>query len=126
MDLFLQIDSNPNCETVDGMMYQALEAPRPVRRIRVARGGRETWCWVTGVEPSVADAAMPRWVPAVAQKITDSGAGVAYAISGGRWGIRLQPDTGASPTWNLAAAGQWGEPYKIYGELVDLDMESAI
>jgi hypothetical protein len=102
------------------MVYQTLDPLRPVVRMRVARAlpaGRqaagEVWCWVTGVDPE------GRWVPAQACKITDSGAGVAYLVTGGGWGLRFAPGEG-SPRWDLHDPAQWGEPYKIYGEPTDL------
>lgn len=137
MDLFLEVDPNPNCDAVDGMMYQALEPPRRVRQIRITRAGQETWCWVTGVESPAAAGQPPRWVPAQVQKISDSGAGIAWCIIGGRWGLRFQhaapaeapvrpsgqPAASGAPGWDLADAAQWGEPYKIYGDLQDLQLE---
>lgn len=128
MDLFVEVEPNPNCEAADGMLYQALEPPQVVTRIRMARDGRDQLCWVTGVEPG------PRWVPARAQKITDSGAGVAYCLTGGRWGLRFQraasadtpprsfgqPAAETAAPWGLADSRQWGEPYKIYGSADDL------
>lgn len=114
MDLYLEVDPNPNCDAAEGMMYCALEPARPLARLWMIRDGQPECCWVTGVEsPGV-------WVPAVAQKITDSGAGVVYAIYGGRWGIRFQPSAEHPRPWDLADRTQWGEPYKIYGALNDL------
>ncbi len=119
MDLFITIDPNPNCEPAEGMVYQTLEPPRPVVRMQIARAGREAWCWVTGVDPD------GRWVPARAVKITDSGAGVAYLIAGGGWGLRFAPGD-APPRWDLRDPAQWGEPYKIYGEAKDLVFKDAL
>jgi len=116
-DLFLEIEANPNCEMVEGMMYHALEPPRPVIRMQVTHAGREAPCWVTGVEPpDRATGREPRWVPALARKITDSGAGIAWCVYGGRWGLRFQPTSAGPPVWDLRNLVQWGEPYKIYGD----------
>lgn len=112
-DLLLTIDPNPNCDTVDGMLYHALEAPQMVSRMRVTRGGDDPLCWVTGVEPG------GRWIAAHAYKITDSGSGVAYLITGGGWGLRFA-EGDVPPCWSLDDATQWGEPYKIYGNPKDL------
>lgn len=109
--MWLEIESSPNCDGMEGMVYQTLAPPRPVRQLPVVRGGREMRCWVTGVEPP------GRWIPAQAVKITDSGAGVAYLMYGGRWGLRFQPVTGGPPCWDLRDPTQWGEPSKIYGDL---------
>jgi len=119
MDLFITIEPNPNCDPAEGMVYQTLEPPRPVARMRVTRDGRETWYWVTGVDPQ------GRWVPARACKITDSGAGVAYLVTGGGWGLRFAPGE-PSPRWDLKDLTQWGEPYKIYGEPTDLAFDEPL
>ena len=151
MDLYLEIDPNPNGESSEGMLYQALEPPRLVTRVMAARAGQWVPCWVTGVVPPIfsGDVA-PRWVPASVQKITDSGSGVAWCLYGGRWGLRFQPveagprlplaETGprpsgprlplmdaaprpsGQPVWRLDDPAQWGEPYKIYGDPRDLNL----
>lgn len=124
MDLYLEILPNPNCDAAEGMLYQALEPPRTIRQVRISRQGREQWCWVTGVEPPVpAERASPRWGPAQVQKITDSGAGIAFCIYGGQWGLRFQLAGSGPPAWSLQDPAQWGEPYKIYGALEDLLLE---
>lgn len=120
MDLFITIEPNPNCDAVDGMVYQVLAPLHPVVQMRIARGGADTLVWVTGVDPE------GRWVPAQAYKITDSGAGVAYLVTGGGWGLRFSPCLpagragGPPPRWDLRDPAQWGEPYKIYGDIKDL------
>ncbi|MBI4313555.1 MAG: hypothetical protein HY594_01940 [Candidatus Omnitrophica bacterium] len=125
MDLYIEVDPNPNCEELPGMMYQALENPRPVSKLRVRRGETTQLCWVTGVGPSGPNNEHAAWKTAYVQKITDSGAGVAYCIYGGRWGLRFQPANAKTanaktPAWNLDAPDQWGEPYKIYGDMKDM------
>ena len=123
MDLYLEVAPNPNCEPLEGLLYHPLEPARRVRRIRIGPEGQARWHWVTGVEPPPAPEGSPRWVPAQVQKVTDSGAGVAYCIYGGGWGLRFQPAATAAPRWDLADAAQWGEPYKLYGALDDLDLQ---
>ena len=52
----------------------------------------------------------------------DSGAGSAFIVFGGNWGIRLklENDTGG---WNLQDNNQWGEGYLSLGEERDLRYE---
>lgn len=99
----IEIDPNPNCSGCDFTVFAELEAPRRIRGIRVEERGGETDCEVTGVEK---DGGL---CPAFAVKVADSGAGYAYLVYGGAWGIRLK-----------TSARQWGEPYKLYGEARDI------
>ncbi len=95
-------------------MFNELEKPRPVRGIRVLERGGESLHAVTGVSQE------GKWTPVHAVKVTDSGAGYAFLIYGGEWGIRLRPEKFAEEPWDLANAHQWGEPFKLYGESHDL------
>lgn len=110
----VEIPENPNCPPSDEMVFQALGESRPVRGILVGPEGREEPCDVIGVEPGGG------WVRATARKIADSGAGYAYLITGGLWGIRLRPSAQGSEPWDLGNPRQWGEPYKIYGNAEDI------
>ena len=110
----IQVEANPNCARSEQYMFNELEAPRKIRAIRVEAQGEEILCDVTGADEG------GRWVDAWAVKITDSGAGYAYCIYGGAWGIRLKPRSAASEPWDLSNARQWGEPFKIYGEEKDI------
>jgi hypothetical protein len=116
--MHLAIPPNPNCEGSEELVFRELEPPRRIAGIRVLEGGREVDCDVTGVGEGGA------FTAAHAVKIADSGAGVAFLIYGGAWGIRLRRAAGAAP-WALDAAGQWGEPFKIYGEAEDIRFADA-
>lgn len=110
----VEVGDNPNCRASDQFVFRELEAPRGILGIRVTERGKESRCDVIGVEPS------GQFVRAHAVKITDSGAGFAYLIYGGEWGIRLRPEIDAQEPWDLSNPRQWGEPFKIYGEERDI------
>ena len=48
------------------------------------------------------------------QKVEESGAGRAYLIYGGNWGIRLNP-VKFKEDWDLDSPNQWGEPFLLLG-----------
>ncbi|MBI4433079.1 MAG: hypothetical protein HY592_06355 [Candidatus Omnitrophica bacterium] len=99
----IEIQPNPNCSGCDLMVFAELEVPRPIRGIRIEERGREVDCEVTGIEEGGGVC------QAFAVKVADSGAGYAYLVYGGAWGIRIQSSTHA-----------WGEPYKLYGQSQDI------
>ena len=108
--LDIDIDDNPTTAGDGPFVYQELGPPRPVRAIKVEDRGVESVCDVTGVEPPGV------FVKAYAQKVADSGAGYAYVIFGGKWGIRLRPEARRSAPWDLNNKDQRGEAFKLYGE----------
>jgi len=112
--LNIEIEDNPNCGPSDQFVFNELEAPAPVKGIRVADRGKESWCDIVGVESP------GRFTGVFAVKVTDSGAGFAYLIYGGGWGIRLRPAAHAGEPWDLSNPRQWGEPFKLYGEKEDI------
>ena len=110
----IEIETNPNCESCDQFVFRELEPSRQIKGIRVMDRGKESSCDVTGVEKG------GRFTDAFAVKVADSGAGFAYVIHGGAWGIRLRPEAYAAEPWDLANKHQWGEPFKLYGEREDI------
>jgi hypothetical protein len=108
MSLFLQIDPNPNCEPLDGMLFQPRTNSRQIDQLRYERNGEEVWCDATGVDEG------GRWCPVQACMVDDSGDGSCYLVYGGAWGLRLR-DASISAPWDLAAPGQWGVSYLLLG-----------
>ena len=109
--VIVEVPPNPNCEPADMRVFHDLEAPRPVRELCLEQdAGSPAWYAVTG------------WTvdghpcPAFAQRVDDSGDGVAYLIYGGDAGLRLQPAAAANP-WRLDDARQWGTPFLLLGDL---------
>ena len=112
--MHIEVKANPNCASSEEFVYKELERPKKIRGISVSIGGTEVDCDAVGVDGE------GRFVEAYATKITDSGAGVAYMIYGGDWGIRLRPGTYSKEPWALDNKRQWGEPFKIYGNKEDI------
>ena len=52
------------------------------------------------------------FIPAAAIQVEDSGAGVAWLIHGGIWGLRLQPLESNEP-WSVSDSKQWGVPFLV-------------
>lgn len=103
--IFIQIDENPNCTSMDGLVFQPKGPAREVRRVLVSRDGVTEWCEIIGLAESGATC------PALASPIDDSGDGACYLISGGAWGLRL-----------TSASGVFGEAYLVLpGDGKDLE-----
>ena len=106
MSVFLQIDPNPNCEPLDGMIFQPRTPSRAIRQLRYERQGVAIWCDVTAVDKG------PNFAPAMACTIDDSGDGTCYLVYGGAWGLRFR-DAVAPAAWDLTAPEQWSVPYLL-------------
>jgi len=114
--MYLEVESNPNCETSLFARFKEVEPPRQVVQVRsYERSSLGEWCWITGWTD---DPARP-CCPAFAQLVEDSGAGITYLVYGGLWGVRLKP-LSAEEDWNLESPRQWGEPYLSLAEAKDL------
>jgi hypothetical protein len=87
---------NPNCEWVDGRVFQEQGTPRPVRQALRRRGDKEVWCDVVGLETDA------REIPAMALRVEDSGEGICWLVFGGAWGLRLRHGSDV-----------WGEAYLL-------------
>lgn len=107
------VEDNPNCGGTDEFEYKELGKVRPIRAIRAMDRGNELLLEVSGVGKNGV------WEPARCMKVADSGAGFAFLIFGGSWGIRLKPEWHKAP-WDLSDPKQWGEPFKIYGSEDDI------
>ena len=110
----IEVEENPNCAGSEQFVFHELGRPRPVSAIRTGEGKKEALCDVVAVERG------GEFGRAFAVKIADSGAGYAYLIYGGLWGIRLRPRRFGSEGWGLLNKAQWGEPFKIYGSEDDI------
>ena len=106
----IEIEPNKNCEGSEQFFFSELGPSCPIRGIRVMDRAQEAECDVVGVEKEGV------FVEAFATKVADSGAGFAFLITGGAWGIRLRPATHGHEVWDLSNWHQWGEPFKLYGE----------
>jgi hypothetical protein len=110
--MFLDIENNPNFEGSYFVRFNELGPPRLVTHVKsYERLSRGEWCQVTGWCDDLC--------PAYAQKVEDSGAGFAFIIFGGNWGIRVKPEVHTGE-WSLYDETQWGEGYLSIGEERDL------
>lgn len=108
MPVFLQILENPNCEPMDGQVFQCRTAPRIVTHVLYEVEGRMEWCAITGIDEQ------GRPCPATACIVEDSGEGACYLIVGGDWGLRMNAPHAAG-AWDLSNPRQWGMPYLLLG-----------
>lgn len=117
--MFLEVEHNPNFEGSYFIRFKELGPPRPITHVksydRISQG---EWCVVTGW----CDDPDQPLCPAYAQRVEDSGAGSAFIVFGGNWGIRLKPENDPRD-WNLHDCDQWGEGYLSLGEERDLRYE---
>ena len=115
----IDIPENPNCPAVDLRVFHEVGAPQPVTQVRLEREpGSPAWYRVTGW--TTAGTACP----AVLQKVDDSGEGVAYLLSGGDAGVRLQA-MDAPEGWRLDSPRQWGEAFLLLADLADVRFDGA-
>jgi len=104
--IYLEIPANPNCDGLDGQVFQCQSGARVITHVRWNRSGVETWCEVTGIDEGGAA------TPAKACDIEDSGDGMCHLVTGGSWGVRLKEESNAA-TWSLDDPKQWGEPFLL-------------
>lgn len=110
------IDENENCAEGGSWRFNALEPPRPVASVRLYDGAPAgEWFdvvgWTGRLDRPVCGATV--------QKIDDSGAGVAYLITGGECGVRVKP-AGDPAAWNVRNGRQRGAPYLIVPSVNDI------
>jgi hypothetical protein len=106
MPVLLQIPENPNCEAVDGQIFQCQSPPRVVTHVLWEHDAGTEWCPITGIEDGGAAC------PATACIVEDSGEGACYLVAGGGWGLRLRP-ADEPGDWDLENPRQWGVSYLL-------------
>ena len=112
--VIIEIPPNPNCDAVDMRVFHDLEPPRSVSQVRFEREhDAPRWYEVTGWTTSGAT------TPALAQKVDDSGEGVALLIHGGDAGLRFRPANSKTP-WQLHHPEQWGTPFILTTDAADV------
>jgi hypothetical protein len=108
MPVFVQIPENPNCESMDGQVFQCRTPARVVTHVFCECGGGMEWCPITGINEEGAPCA------ATACMVEDSGEGTCYLVVGGDWGLRLKAP-GVNDAWDITNSKQWGTPYLLLG-----------
>ncbi|PIQ83098.1 MAG: hypothetical protein COV76_00075 [Candidatus Omnitrophica bacterium CG11_big_fil_rev_8_21_14_0_20_64_10] len=110
----IEIPDNPNCAAADLRVFHDLAPARGVVQVCLEpQAGVPAWFEVTGWT------LVGKPVPAFAQKVDDSGDGVAYLLFGGDAGLRFKP-AGSAGSWSLQDSAQSGEPFLIIGDSEDL------
>jgi hypothetical protein len=104
MTVYIEIEQNPNCDAMDGQVFQPRSAPRAVAQVLAERNGEERWYEVTGLDRDA------QVCPASASPIDDSGDGACYLVTGGEWGLRFR-DPAAASSWDISDPAQWGAAY---------------
>lgn len=106
--MYLDIPASDNLPEPAMATFREDGPARPLRAVRLWRDGSWLWCAVTGW-----DEGGP--VPALIQRIEESGDGPALLVHGGPLGLRLAPlaSPDGTATWDLSNPSQWGEPFLI-------------
>lgn len=114
--MIVEVESNENCEASCFARFKEAGPARPVLQVRLYdRDPAGKWYWVTGW----GDQAGSPLCPAYARPVEDSGAGQAYLVYGGLYGLRFKPVDQDEP-WSLASPHQWGEAYLLLASDRDL------
>ena len=117
--IVIEIPPNPNCDAVDMRVFHDLAPPRAIRQVRLERGpGTPRWYEVVGW--GMSGTTTPAW----AQKVDDSGEGVALLIYGADAGLRFRP-AGSSEPWRLDDPQQWGTPFLLTSDEADVQWADA-
>jgi hypothetical protein len=105
--LFIEVESNENCETGFFGRFKEIRPARPVVQVKLYdRNPSGEWYWVTGWSDNEQTPACQ----AHAQLVEDSGAGLTHLVYGGIHGLRFKPIS-TDEAWGLDSPHQWGEAY---------------
>lgn len=86
--MFIEVESNENCETGFFGRFKEIRPARPVVQVKLYdRNPSGEWYWVTGWS----DDDKSPLCQAHAQLVEDSGAGLTYLVYGGIYGLRFKP-----------------------------------
>jgi hypothetical protein len=118
----IEVEANESCPRSANMVYSNMTNPRPIDRVRIFDGtpGGAVYA-VTGW--SSRDAGTP--VGAYAVQVEDSGAGAAFVVYGGDWGVRLRPVDSIND-WDTSDKDQWGETHLVLADAEDLLLDRAL
>lgn len=115
--IFIDVSAGENCPYSLQLVFSQLEAPRPVRQVRLyhrVAGGAlyDVTGWTAEEAPC----------PALCAVVEDSGQGRAFLVYGGEGGLRLRP-AGSGAPWELSASDQWGESHLLLADREDVVWE---
>ncbi len=102
--MYLIIEDNVNCGTEE-RVFAEKSKPQEVIAIQTnSPQGLLIWAEIVGVDEG------GKFIPAQGVLVDDSGAGSAWLIYGGPWGIRCRTN---QDEWSLTNKAQWGLPFKV-------------
>jgi hypothetical protein len=105
--MIVEVEANENCEASFFARFKEAGPARPIIQVRLyERNAAGEWYWVTGWSDNPET---PR-CPAYAQRVEDSGSGLAHLVYGGIYGLRFKPVTIDEP-WSLESSQQWGDTH---------------
>jgi hypothetical protein len=105
--MIVEVESNENCEASFFARFKEAGPARTVTHVRLYdRNPAGEWYAVTGWS----DNPQTPVCAAYAQRIEDSGSGLAHLVYGGIYGLRFKPADADEP-WSLQSASQFGETH---------------
>ncbi|MPZ49296.1 MAG: hypothetical protein GEU75_08350 [Dehalococcoidia bacterium] len=112
----VEVEPSDNCPMSANLAFKNLTDPFRATAVRIFDGQPdgamyEVAGWSSEADGSPAEA----W----AVQVEDSGAGAAYLIYGGDWGIRLRP-AGSGEAWSAGQPDQWGETHLVLADRDDI------
>jgi hypothetical protein len=112
----IEVEPNDNSLASANLAFKNLSDPFRVARVRIFDGQPDGTVYaVTGW--SSANDGSP--VEAHAVQVEDSGAGAAYVVYGGDWGIRFKL-TDSAAGWSASDPDQWGETHLVLADREDI------
>ncbi len=114
--MIVEVESNENCEASFFARFKEAGPARAVIQVRLHdRNPAGEWYWVTGWS----DNAEAPPCPAYAQRVEDSGSGIAHLVYGGLYGLRFKP-VASDEAWSLESVHQWAETHLLLSSDRDL------
>ena len=114
--MIVEVEANQNCEAGCFARFKEVGPARPVIQVRLyEKNAAGEWYWITGW----CDSEQTPVCPAYVRVVEDSGAGLAYLVYGGLYGLRFKPIDRDEP-WSLDSLHQWGEAYLLLADDRDL------
>ncbi len=114
--MIVEVETNENCEAGSFVRFKDVRQPRALRQVRLFdRDPNGAWYWVTGWSDNAASPTCSGY----AQLVEDSGAGLAYLVYGGMYGLRFKP-VDIDEAWSLESPHQWGEAYLLLADERDV------
>ncbi len=117
--MFVEVESSRNFNGSLFLRFKELGPAKPLSQVKLYdRSIQGEWHDVIGWTDNEAEPLCA----ALAQPVEDSGAGFAYLVFGGIFGIRLKPAVVDEP-WSVKSSHQWGESHLLLSDISDLRFE---